>query len=148
MARLTHRFLHSQGLTTSHPRSQDRVTRPELRIASGPGFGCNGRTRCPREAHCNPVDPLSRPVTSGRALFVSSPKKLQCRPVINRVITVLEVGVPVHDAGSRISELGGVARHRRWRQILNGPMEVPGGQLIVNCMDPQSATFSRVAMKR
>lgn len=27
-------------------------------------------------------------------------------------------------------------------QVLNGPMEVPGGDLIVNCMDPQGATFS------
>jgi predicted enzyme related to lactoylglutathione lyase len=27
-------------------------------------------------------------------------------------------------------------------QILNGPMEVPGGDWIVNCMDPQGAAFS------
>jgi len=27
-------------------------------------------------------------------------------------------------------------------QILNGPMEVPGGDTIVNCMDPQGAAFS------
>jgi len=27
-------------------------------------------------------------------------------------------------------------------QILNGPMEVPGGSWIVNCMDPQGAAFS------
>lgn len=27
-------------------------------------------------------------------------------------------------------------------QVLNGPMEVPGGDLIVNCLDPQSASFS------
>jgi predicted enzyme related to lactoylglutathione lyase len=27
-------------------------------------------------------------------------------------------------------------------RILNGPMEVPGGDLIVNCMDPQGAMFS------
>ncbi len=27
-------------------------------------------------------------------------------------------------------------------QILNGPMDVPGGDLIVNCMDPQGAAFS------
>ena len=27
-------------------------------------------------------------------------------------------------------------------QILNGPMEVPGGDQIVNCMDPQGAAFS------
>jgi predicted enzyme related to lactoylglutathione lyase len=27
-------------------------------------------------------------------------------------------------------------------QILNGPMEVPGGDRIVNAMDPQGAAFS------
>ena len=27
-------------------------------------------------------------------------------------------------------------------QVLNGPMEVPGGDQIVNCMDPQGAAFS------
>jgi len=27
-------------------------------------------------------------------------------------------------------------------QVLNGPMEVPGGDWIANCMDPQGATFS------
>jgi uncharacterized protein len=27
-------------------------------------------------------------------------------------------------------------------QILNGPMEVPGGDMIVNCLDPQGAAFS------
>jgi predicted enzyme related to lactoylglutathione lyase len=32
-------------------------------------------------------------------------------------------------------------------QILNGPMEVPGGDMIVNCMDPQGAAFSLHAKK-
>lgn len=32
--------------------------------------------------------------------------------------------------------------------ILNGPMEVPGGSWIVNCLDPQGAQFSLVAPKR
>ena len=32
-------------------------------------------------------------------------------------------------------------------QILNGPMEVPGGDRIVNAMDPQGATFSLHARK-
>jgi uncharacterized protein len=32
-------------------------------------------------------------------------------------------------------------------QILNGPMEVPGGDLIVNAMDPQGAAFSLHAKK-
>jgi len=32
-------------------------------------------------------------------------------------------------------------------QILNGPMEVPGGDRIVNAMDPQGAAFSLHARK-
>ena len=43
-------------------------------------------------------------------------------------------------AAARVTAGGG--------KIMNGPMEVPGGQWIVNCMDPQNATFSLVAMKR
>jgi predicted enzyme related to lactoylglutathione lyase len=27
-------------------------------------------------------------------------------------------------------------------QVLNGPMEVPGGDQVANCMDAQGATFS------
>lgn len=33
-------------------------------------------------------------------------------------------------------------------QVLNGPMEVPGGDWIVNCLDPQGAAFSLHAAKR
>ena len=32
-------------------------------------------------------------------------------------------------------------------QILNGPMEVPGGDWIVNAMDPQGGAFSLHAKK-
>lgn len=32
-------------------------------------------------------------------------------------------------------------------QVLNGPMEVPGGDWIVNCLDPQGAAFSLHAAK-
>jgi len=34
------------------------------------------------------------------------------------------------------------AREKNGGQILNGPMEVPGGDWAVNCMDPQGAAFS------
>jgi uncharacterized protein len=34
----------------------------------------------------------------------------------------------------RVKELGG--------QVLNGPMEVPGGDLIAQCLDPQGAAFA------
>jgi len=40
----------------------------------------------------------------------------------------------VHDAATRVKSNGG--------QVLNGPMEVPGGDEIVNCQDPQGAHFS------
>jgi hypothetical protein len=43
-------------------------------------------------------------------------------------------------AAARVTAGGG--------KILNGPMEVPGGQWIVNCMDPQDAAFSLVAPQR
>jgi len=49
--------------------------------------------------------------------------------------------VPEIDAGvARITASGG--------KILNGPVEVPGGQWVVNAMDPQGAAFSLVAPKR
>jgi hypothetical protein len=49
--------------------------------------------------------------------------------------------VPAIDAAvARVTGGGG--------QILNGPMQVPGGQWIVQCMDPQGAAFALVAMQR
>jgi len=33
-------------------------------------------------------------------------------------------------------------------QVINGPMEVPGGQWIVQCVDPQGAQFALLAPKR
>lgn len=50
-------------------------------------------------------------------------------------------GVPAIDAAiTCVQENGG--------QVLNGPMEVPGGAWVVNCMDPQHAMFSLVAPTR
>lgn len=40
----------------------------------------------------------------------------------------------VNDAVKKVAELGG--------QVLNGPMEVPGGDLIAQCVDPQGALFA------
>jgi predicted enzyme related to lactoylglutathione lyase len=40
----------------------------------------------------------------------------------------------VHKTVEKVKEHGG--------QILNGPMEVPGGDLIAQCMDPQGAAFA------
>jgi predicted enzyme related to lactoylglutathione lyase len=45
----------------------------------------------------------------------------------------------IHAAVERITANGG--------RILNGPMEVPGGDMIVNAMDPQGAAFSLHARK-
>jgi predicted enzyme related to lactoylglutathione lyase len=39
----------------------------------------------------------------------------------------------VHAAAERVKAGGG--------QVLNGPMEVPGGDWVVNCLDPQGAAF-------
>jgi predicted enzyme related to lactoylglutathione lyase len=33
-------------------------------------------------------------------------------------------------------------------QVLNGPMEVPGGDWIAQCMDPQGAMFAVHARKK
>jgi predicted enzyme related to lactoylglutathione lyase len=46
----------------------------------------------------------------------------------------------INVAAERVKANGG--------QILNGPMEVPGGDMIVNCMDPQGAAFSLHAKKQ
>jgi uncharacterized protein len=43
-------------------------------------------------------------------------------------------------ASARIGENGG--------QVLNGPMQVPGGSWIVQSMDPQGAMFALVAPSR
>jgi uncharacterized protein len=40
----------------------------------------------------------------------------------------------INDAVARVKEKGG--------QVLNGPMEVPGGDMIAQCMDPQGAAFA------
>jgi uncharacterized protein len=51
------------------------------------------------------------------------------------------VNVPAIDAAAaRVTAGGG--------QVVNGPMQVPGGSWIVNCMDPQGAMFAMVAPQR
>ena len=51
------------------------------------------------------------------------------------------INVPAIDtAVERVTKGGG--------KILNGPMEVPGGQWIIQGMDPQGAFFNLVSMKR
>ncbi|WP_428265409.1 VOC family protein [Haliangium sp.] len=48
---------------------------------------------------------------------------------------LLYIRVPdVDEAAERVKSNGG--------QVLNGPMEVPGGDRIVQCMDPQGAAFA------
>jgi predicted enzyme related to lactoylglutathione lyase len=46
----------------------------------------------------------------------------------------------VDAAMARVKNAGG--------QVLNGPLEVPGGSWIVQCLDPQGAMFAMVASKR
>ena len=43
-------------------------------------------------------------------------------------------------AQDRVKSAGG--------QVINGPMEVPGGSWIINGLDPQGAMFALVAPKR
>jgi len=43
-------------------------------------------------------------------------------------------------AKARVEAAGG--------QVTSGPMEVPGGKLIVHCLDPQEAMFALVAPGR
>lgn len=38
--------------------------------------------------------------------------------------------------------------HAGGGKVINGPMQVPGGSWIINCIDPQGAMFSMVAPKR
>jgi predicted enzyme related to lactoylglutathione lyase len=40
----------------------------------------------------------------------------------------------IEEAAARVTSAGG--------RIINGPMQVPGGALIVQCTDPQGATFA------
>ena len=43
-------------------------------------------------------------------------------------------------AAARVRDHGG--------QVVNGPMEVPGGSWIIQCVDPQGARFALVAPRR
>jgi len=56
----------------------------------------------------------SKTVWSPRTIFIS----------IDDVTTAVE----------KVKELGG--------QVVNGPMEVPGGDLIAQCLDPQGVLFA------
>lgn len=46
----------------------------------------------------------------------------------------------IEAAAARVTRHGG--------KILNGPMQVPGGGWIVQCVDPQGALFALVAPKK
>jgi predicted enzyme related to lactoylglutathione lyase len=51
------------------------------------------------------------------------------------------INVDAIDAAvARVTEKGG--------KVINGPMEVPGGQWIINGIDPQGAMFALLAPKR
>jgi len=43
----------------------------------------------------------------------------------------------INDAAGRVKAGGG--------QVVNGPMQVPGGSWIVQCLDPQGAMFALVS---
>lgn len=66
---------------------------------------------------------------------------MQCMPGMPVPCWQYYINVPAIDAAvARIGTAGG--------QVLNGPMQVPGGSWIVNAVDPQGAMFSLVAPAR
>jgi len=85
---------------------------------------------------------LSQPVTTSHRVF--STARTLSASIALETSAFLMANVPpnwqiyfrvpdVHAAAERITANGG--------KILNGPMEVPGGDWIVNAMDPQGAAF-------
>ena len=65
-------------------------------------------------------------------------KKMAQEPVAH---WVYYINVEAIDAAvERVKSAGG--------QVINGPMEVPGGSWIINGLDPQGAMFALVAPKR
>jgi uncharacterized protein len=63
-------------------------------------------------------------------MFNKMPGMEQIPPSFNLYIRVDDVAAAVE----RVKENGGM--------VTNGPMEVPGGDMIANCLDPQGAAFS------
>jgi len=61
--------------------------------------------------------------------FYTKPSEIPGLPFWIYYITTQDV----HEAVQQVEDLGG--------RILNGPMEVPGGGSILQCMDPQGAAF-------
>jgi len=60
----------------------------------------------------------------------NKPDEMPGPPMWLYYVSVKDVNVTVE----KVTELGG--------QVLNGPMEVPGGDLIAQCVDPQGALFA------
>ena len=69
---------------------------------------------------------------SGAALggMFNKPDEMPGPPMWLYYVSVEDVNLSVE----KVKELGG--------QVLNGPMEVPGGDLIAQCVDPQGALFA------
>ncbi len=66
---------------------------------------------------------------------------MRCMPEVPVPCWQYYFNVPAIDAAvARLTAAGG--------QVLNGPMQVPGGSWIVNAADPQGAAFSLVAPQR
>ncbi len=60
----------------------------------------------------------------------NKPEEMPGPPMWLYYVSVEDVNVSV----AKVAELGG--------QVLNGPMEVPGGDMIAQCVDPQGALFA------
>jgi uncharacterized protein len=73
---------------------------------------------------------FARGAALGGGIMNKPPAMAQVPPHWNIYFRVPDV----HQAAERVKAGGG--------QVLNGPMEVPGGDWIINCLDPQGAGFS------
>ncbi len=73
---------------------------------------------------------FKRGVAFGGGMMNKPPAMAQVPPLWGFYFRVPDV----HEAVERVKASGGT--------VLNGPMEVPGGDWVVSCMDPQGAAFS------
>jgi hypothetical protein len=75
----------------------------------------------------------------GAAFYIIQPESTEERPE-----TAPEVG---EASWHELMTTDAPAAMKFYSEILNGPMEVPGGDWVVNAMDPQGAAFSLHAKK-
>ena len=87
-----------------------------------------------RETQAMDMGPMGKYHIFGRKFdlggMMNKPKEVPAPPYWGLYFRVGDV----HQGAERVKANGG--------KVLNGPMDVPGGDQVVNCMDPQGAAFS------